>query len=337
MSLSIISPGLLTTIQDLGRIGYQKEGIIVSGAMDALALRVANLLVGNPENEAGLEVTLLGPKIRFDEDQLIALTGANLAPTINGQAVKMNRPVFVCQGSVLQFAPQGSGCRTYMAIAGGLSVPTVLRSRSTYLQAGIGGRQGRALKTGDVIACPGPSAVAKQFWQKMLAATPHKTWLQAAWTPSPELYQGPQANPSIRAVPGPEYSLFSTDCQQNFWAQEYTVTLASNRMGYRLRGDGTALALMQPEEMLSSAVSFGTVQVPAEGNPIVLLADHQTTGGYPRIAQVVTADFSLLAQVPPGGKIRFREVSLAKAQRLYCQQELNIRQLRQALRLKMRL
>ncbi|MBC6605403.1 biotin-dependent carboxyltransferase family protein [Hymenobacter sp. BT188] len=335
MSLSIISPGLLTTIQDLGRIGYQKEGIIVSGAMDALALRVANLLVGNQEDEAGLEVTLLGPKIRFDEDQLIALTGANLAPAINGQVVKMNRPIFVRQGSLLQFAPQGSGCRTYIAVAGGLTVPTVLGSRSTYLQAGIGGRQGRALKTGDVIACPGPPAVAKQFWQKMFAATPHKTWLQASWMPSPELYQGPQANPSIRAVPGPEYSLFSASGQQNFWAQEYTVTLASNRMGYRLRGDGTALALMQPEEMLSSAVTFGTVQVPAEGNPIVLLADHQTTGGYPRIAQVVTADFSLLAQVPPGGKIRFQEVSLAKAQRLYCQQELNIRQLQQALRLKL--
>lgn len=335
MSLNILSPGFLTTIQDLGRIGYQKEGIIVSGAMDALALRVANLLVGNRENEAGLEVTLLGPKIRFDEDQLIALTGANLAPSINGQAVKMDRPIFVSGGSMLQFAPQGSGCRTYMAVAGGLTVPMVLGSRSTYLQAGIGGRHGRALKAGDVVACPGPSGAVRQFWCKKLAAAPGKAWVQAAWTPSPEVYPGPQANPSIRAVRGPEYSLFSTTCQHNFWAENYTVTLASNRMGYRLRGDGPALALTQPEEMLSSAVPFGTVQVPADGNPIVLLADHQTTGGYPRIAQVVTADFSRLAQVPPGGKIRFQEVSLSEAQRLYCQQELNVRQLQQALKLKM--
>jgi antagonist of KipI len=335
MSLSILSPGLLTTIQDLGRIGYQKEGIIVSGAMDALALRVANLLVGNPENEAGLEVTLLGPKIRFDEDELIALTGANLAPTINGQPVKMDRPIFVRRGSILQFAPQGTGCRTYIAVAGGLTVPTVLGSRSTYLQAGIGGRQGRAFKTGDIVACPGPPEPVRQFWQQKLAALPNKAWVQASWTPSPELYHRPQSNPSIRAIPGPEYSLFSTAGQHNFWAQEYTVTLASNRMGYRLRGNGPLLALMEPEEMLSSAVTFGTVQVPAEGNPIVLLADHQTTGGYPRIAQVITADFSQLAQVPPGGKIRFQEISLAEAQHLYCQQELNIRQLQQALRLKM--
>nr|WP_240935863.1 biotin-dependent carboxyltransferase family protein [Hymenobacter sp. HDW8] len=231
--------------------------------------------------------------------------------------------------------PQGSGCRTYMALAGGLTVPTVLGSRSTYLQAGIGGRQGRALKTGDVIPCPGPSALAKQFWLKRFVTSPAKAWVQAAWTPSPELYQGPQPDPRIRAVAGPEYSLFSTAGQQDFWAQEYTVTLASNRMGYRLRGDGAALTLMQPEEMLSSAVTFGTVQVPPEGNPIVLLADHQTTGGYPRIAQVVTADYSLLAQVPPGGKIRFQEVSLAEAQRLYCQQELNIRQLQQSLQHKL--
>jgi antagonist of KipI len=128
--------------------------------------------------------------------------------------------------------------------------------------------------------------------------------------------------------------LFTTASQHDFWQQEFTVTLASDRMGYRLRGAGSALTLAQPAEMLSSAVTFGTVQVPTDGNPIVLLADHQTTGGYPRIAQVITADFSQLAQVPPGGKFRFQEVSLAEAQRLLCQQELNIRQLRQVLRLK---
>ncbi len=139
MSLSILSPGLLTTVQDLGRIGHQKEGIIVSGAMDALALRVANLLVYNEEGAAGLEITLFGPKIQFEADHLIALTGADLAPTINGQPVKMNRPIFVRAGGVLQFAPQGSGCRAYMAVAGGIDVPRVLGSFSTYLPAANAG------------------------------------------------------------------------------------------------------------------------------------------------------------------------------------------------------
>ncbi|SMB98282.1 urea amidolyase related protein [Hymenobacter roseosalivarius DSM 11622] len=334
MSLSILSPGLLTTVQDLGRIGYQKEGIIVSGAMDALALRVANLLVGNEEKTAGLELTLLGPKIRFEADHLIALTGAGLAPTINGQPVRMSRPIFVRAGGVLQFAPQGTGCRVYMAVAGGIGVPEVLGSSSTYLRAGMGGWQGRALLTGDVLPCPGPTEITREFWQTIASASSAKAWAQATWTPSPELYPALQTSPIIRAVRGPEYDLFSAPSQDAFWRQEFTVTLASDRMGYRLRGAGAALALAQPQEMLSCAVPFGTVQVPADGNPIILLADHQTTGGYPRIAQAITADFSPLAQVPPGGKIRFQEVSLAEAQRLFCQQELHIRQLRQVLRLK---
>jgi antagonist of KipI len=323
MGLSILSPGLLTTVQDLGRIGYQKEGIIVSGAMDTLALRVANLLVGNKEDMAGLEITLLGPKIQFEADHLIALTGADLAPTIDGQPVKMNRPIFVRAGGVLKFAPQGSGCRAYLAVAGSIDVPEVLGSFSTYLRAGIGGWQGRALKAGDILPCRQPTAGSKELWQQLSVITPSKAWAQASWSPSPELYSSPQSEPQIRAIQGPEYDLFSTVSQREFWQQEFTVTLASDRMGYRLRGAGAALVLTQPAEMLSSAVTFGTVQVPTDGNPIVLLADHQTTGGYPRIAQVITADFSQLAQVPPGGKFRLQEVSLVVAQRLYCQLELN--------------
>jgi antagonist of KipI len=291
-------------------------------------------LIGNEEDAPGLEITLLGPKIRFEADYLIALTGADLAPTINGQPVKMNRPIFVRPGCVLQFAPQGSGCRAYLAVAGGIEVPRVLGSFSTYLRAGIGGWQGRALRAGDVLSCPQQTDVAKKSWQHLTAAAPDQAWSQAAWSPSPELYPALQSDPVIRAVRGPECDLFTTASQLDFWQQEFTVTLASDRMGYRLRGTGAALTLTQPAEMLSSAVTFGTVQVPADGNPIVLLADHQTTGGYPRIAQVITADFSQLAQVPPGGKFRFQEVSLAEAQQLFCQQELSVRQLRQVLRLK---
>jgi antagonist of KipI len=219
-------------------------------------------------------------------------------------------------------------------VAGGIEVPEVLGSSATYLRASIGGWQGRALKAGDVLPCRKPTAGSKELWQQITVAAPNKTWAQASWSPSPELYSSLQINPVIRAIKGPEHDLFSTDSQRELWQQEFTVTLASDRMGYRLRGTGAALTLTHPTEMLSSAVPFGTVQVPTDGNPIVLLADHQTTGGYPRIAQVVTADFSQLAQVPPGGKFRFQEVSLAEAQQLFCQQELNIKRLRQAIRLK---
>lgn len=329
MSLSILRPGLLTTVQDLGRHGYQKDGILVSGAMDATALRVGNLLVGNTEATAGLEITLLGPRIRFDADHLIALTAAHLSPTLNGQPVGQNRPVWVRAGTELAFGAPVAGSRTYLTVAGGLALAPVLGSQSTYLRAGFGGLHGRALQAGDLIPCAGPTAAGARIGQALVKQEPTHAWAQARWTPTPELCPQPRPNPVIRAIRGPEYEQFELQSRRDFWQQPFLVTTEADRMGYRLQGP--VLERQTSAEGLSSAVTFGTVQVPAGGHPIVLMADHQTTGGYPRIAQVATVDFSALAQMQPGQSIRFQEVSLAEAQVLYLAQEQQLLALRRGI------
>ncbi|MGY3088155.1 antagonist of KipI [Hymenobacter sp. UYAg731] len=327
MSLRILRPGLLTTVQDLGRHGYQQDGIIVSGAMDALALRVGNLLVGNAENAAGLEITLLGPRILFETDHLIALTGAHLSPTLNGQPVGRNRAVWVAAGAELVFGPAVAGCRAYLAVAGGVAVPLVLGSRSTYLRAGFGGLEGRALRAGDELPVGAPSATGAAI--RAMLFNSQQTWAQARFTPGSDLCPAPRPEPIIRAVRGPEYAQFSAESQQTFWHEPFTIGTEADRMGYRLQGPG--LERLEETELLSSAVTFGTVQVPAGGQPIALLADHQTTGGYPRIAQVISADFSALAQAQPGQRLRFQEVTLAEAQTLYLAQEARVRELRRGI------
>lgn len=332
MRLSIISSGLLTTIQDLGRHGYQKDGIVVSGAMDTFALRAANLLVGNGEAEAGIEVTLMGPKIQFEQQQLIAITGADLSPRINGEPVKGWRPLFVEEGSVLEFGSPRSGCRAYIAVAGGFDIPPVMGSCSTYLHAGLGGIHGRPLQAGDTIPCRGIPAKMKPFLHSLIASQTKNPGAQTSWSVDSSLYFSYSDPQPIRVLKGPEYGLFSAQSQQDFWRMAYQVTSQSDRMGYRLRG--TRIHLAGEADVLSSAVTFGTVQVPAEGNPIVLLADHQTTGGYPRIAQVITADFSKLAQLTPRNKLQFKEVTLEEAQLLYIRQEKNIEKIKGALQFK---
>ena len=327
MSLRILRPGLLTTVQDPGRFGYQQDGIIVSGATDAVALRVANLLVGNDEHAAGLEITLLGPRVRFEADHLIALTGAHLSPSINGQPVGRNRAVWVAAGAELAFGKAVAGCRAYLAVAGGVAVPLVLGSRATYLRAGFGGLHGRALQATDQLPIGESSATGSAVRQSL--ASCQAAWAQARWTPGSDLCPAPRPNPIIRALRGPEYAQFSAESQQQLWHSPFTVTAAADRMGYRLQGP--ALERLVEKELLSSAVTFGTVQVPAGGQAIALLADHQTTGGYPRIAQVISADFSALAQVRPGQAICFSEVPLAEAQALYLAQEQQLRALQRGI------
>ena len=296
MSLYILRPGLLTTVQDLGRFGYQQDGIIVSGAMDAVALRVANLLVGNPETAAGLEITLLGPRIRFETDHLIALTGAHLSPTLNGQPVGQNRAVWVAAGTELAFGRpwRGAGptwpwraawrCRRCWAAAAPTCAPA------------LGGT--KAGRCGPAIRCPW--ANLRLLVQSCYS---HSCGLrrlgpQLVLRPAPPCARLPRHRPVLRAVRGPEYAQFSAESQRAFWEQPFTITPEADRMGYRLQGP--ALARPIEAELLSSAVTFGTVQVPAGGQPIVLLADHQTTGGYPRLAQVISADFGVLAQAAAG-------------------------------------
>lgn len=327
MSLRILRPGLLTTVQDLGRLGYQQDGVIVSGAMDAQALRVANLLVGNDENAAGLEITLRGPRIRFESDSLVALTGARLSPALNGQPVAPNRAVWVAAGTELAFGAAVAGCRAYLAVAGGVAVPLVLGSRSTYLRAGFGGHQGRALQAGDVLPVGTPSALGAHLLQHL--ARPGRAWAAAGFTPGPTLCPYPRFRPVLRAVRGPEYEQFTAESQRAFWQEPFTITPAADRMGYRLQGP--PLLRRAETELLSSAVAFGTVQVPAGGQPIALLADHQTTGGYPRLAQVASVDWPRLAQAAPGQQLRFQEVSVQEAQDLYAARETALAGLRRGM------
>ncbi|WP_018477172.1 5-oxoprolinase subunit C family protein [Pontibacter roseus] len=332
MSLEILKPGLLTTVQDRGRYGYQREGIMVGGAMDTFALRVANLLVGNAQNQASLEITLAGPTIRFSQDHLIALTGADLSPTLDGEPLKQWRTLYVKEGSTLAFGEPKSGCRTYLAVSGGFAIPAVMGSYSTSLRAGIGGLEGRALKAGDRIPCTGITPTGIALLREPATTFSNGTYTYTNWTPDPQLYPNYHPNPTLRAIRGAEYELFSESSKALIWSERFQVSPQSDRMGYRLQG--VTISLAEHSDLISSAVTFGTVQVPPEGQPIVLMADHQTTGGYPRIAQVISADLPILAQVVPGQTIDLVEVTLEEAQQLYVRQEQHIAQLERAIQLK---
>ena len=331
MSIRVLTPGLLTTVQDLGRFGYQKTGVVGSGALDDAALRTANLLAGNVETAAGLECTLRGPTLRFEADALLALTGADLAASISGRAVPRGRPVAVRAGATLAFGTAPQPGRAWLAVAGGVAVPPVLGSRSTYLRAALGGMGGRALRADDVLPVGEWSAISRRLFTQL---TPSEIpgWVAALWhvelAPTPP----PGAEVVIRALAGPEYVQFAPASQWAFWAEPFTVTTEADRMGCRLRGP--ALARVDAAELLSSAVTAGTVQVPGGGQPLVLLADGQTIGGYPRLAVVIAADLGRLAQALPGARLRFQLVTLAEAQALYLAQEEQLRALARAVYLK---
>jgi antagonist of KipI len=331
MSISVLKPGLLTTVQDQGRFGYQHTGLVVSGALDVVALRTANLLVGNPDNLAGLECTLRGPALRFEADALLALTGADLAATIAGQPVPLGRPVAVRAGTVLVFGASKTSGRAWLALAGGVAVPPVLGSRATYLRAALGGLAGRALRAGDVLPVGEWSATAQALFKGM-KLTDAASWRTAGWYADNSSLARPGQPLVVRALPGPEYEQFSPESQRAFWQDTFVVTTEADRMGARL--SGPMLERFTATELLSSAVTFGTVQVPAGGEPIVLLADCQTTGGYPRLAQVISVDLGRLAQALPGTQLRFVQVGLAEAQALYLAQEQRLRALARAVYLK---
>ncbi|MDF9845031.1 MULTISPECIES: biotin-dependent carboxyltransferase family protein [unclassified Paenibacillus] len=349
MSLLIMKPGLLTTVQDLGRYGYQQYGVIAGGAMDSYALRMANLLVGNEEQAAGLEMTVLGPEITFAAPALIAVCGGGMAPLLDGQPLPLWRTAYVPKGTRLHFGRLPGGCRAYLAVAGGIDVPVQLNSRSTYLRAGIGGHQGRALRSGDVLPVGTPSSRAaawterltrvrgtgsivseplnnRQLEERSAVNSGAEAAATAAWYPVPAMIPDYPEAPVIRVIEGEEYEMFSSESRRRFLSEPYTILPESDRMGYRL--SGSALSLVQEQGLASAAVTFGTIQVPAEGTPIILMADRQTTGGYPKLAQVITADLSLLAQAPSGSRVHFRLVTLRESQEQLLQRELELRRLR---------
>lgn len=333
MEIRVIKPGLLTTIQDLGRYGFQKYGVITSGVMDQVAHRIANMLVGNEENEPTVEMTLIGPTFEFQADALIAICGGDLSATINGKPVRMWRPVYVKKGSELKFGPCQTGCRAYLAVAGGFSIETVLNSKSTYLRAGIGGYHGVALKSGDQL----PVGELGELSKKIIASLiPNESngFSEANWGSEPirltHYYK--QKEKELRVIRGRQFDLFTKESQEQFFTTAFSITNQSDRMGYRL--EGAKLSLTKEQDMISEAVNFGTVQVPPDGNPIILLADRQTTGGYPKIGQVVNVDLPIVAQAKPGERLYFSEISLKEAQQLYIAREKNLKDVKIAIQLK---
>lgn len=338
MSCKILKPGLLSSIQDAGRWGHQKEGVPVNGAMDLLALRTGNLLLGKPEGAAALEVCQPGPTLAFEQNHLIAITGAMLQPRINGQPIKMWRPLWVRAGSQLDFGPSVAGRFAYLHLAGSFGLPRLMASMSTYLRGGFGGFRGRALQTGDLLPVEKPAEAAYLLAALLQQKAGSNCFCHASWFAKPHALQTrprkENAVSVIRAVAGPEWLQFSTDSQQKFQEAEFRISNRSDRMACQL--EGPLLSRITDKQLISSAVSFGTIQVPANGFPLVLLADRQTTGGYPRIAQVASVDLPVLAQLQPGSAIKFRLISLQQAQRLYIEQEQQIARLKNAIHFKLK-
>ncbi|MFC4600741.1 biotin-dependent carboxyltransferase family protein [Cohnella hongkongensis] len=328
MMMTILKPGLLTTVQDAGRYGAQRYGVIVGGAMDAFALRVANLLVGNEEGEAGLEMTTIGPEIDFPQPALISIGGGDLSPVLNGREAPLWRTIYVPARSRLVFGSAKRGCRAYLAVAGGVDVPVRMNSRSTCFRAGFGGFEGRALQAGDRIPI-GLSSERSRRLAERLSLEEREGAAISGWSVAPELLPSYSDAPTVRAIADPELERFEPADAERFFREAYLVRSESDRMGYRL--SGAELRLKEKRERASSAVTFGTVQVPPDGQPIVLMADRQTTGGYPIAAHVASVDLPLLAQTRLGGRIRFRLVALQEAQRQILIRENGIRTLRRGL------
>lgn len=322
MSIRVMKPGLLTSIQDLGRKGFQQHGVIVSGAMDPYSLRIANMLVGNEEGEAALEITLLGPTLIIEKDCLIAITGGNLSPTINGEAVPMWRPIFVKKGAVLAFSGCRSGCRAYLSVAGGYSIPSIMNSKSTYLRAGMGGYKGRALQVDDVLDFNEASPHHAKYGVNVFSTV--------KWFVNAKDFM-PENKPVIRVTNGSQYGFFTESSKVQFEQESFKVSNQSDRMGYRI--SGPSLELKEKRELLSEAVTNGSIQVPPDGNPIILLADSQTTGGYPKIAQVITADIPFIGQVKPGDSIQFAKVTLRDAEQSYLKKEQLLKELKTSIAL----
>jgi antagonist of KipI len=299
MSVRVLRPGLLTTLQDRGRHGFQRVGLCPGGAMDQVSLALANALVGNAPDDAALEITVIGPELVFEEDTLIALCGAEFQG-----GFPQNRPVLARQGTKLNVGRAMRGARAYIAVAGGFAVDPVLGSRSTYLPGQFGGFGGRALKHGDVLHLRDTGAVERFSGLK-------KTKDGTVRWSAPPLTLPDREPILLHVIEGQHFASFDSNSQRAFFDTVWRVAPDSNRMGFRL--SGPPLGRPQAEEILSGPTCLGSVQVPPSGVPIALMADHQTTGGYPRIAEIASADVARLAQLAPGGKVHFAKCSLEMA------------------------
>lgn len=311
MKLRVLRPGLHTTVQDLGRYGLQHLGVVPCGAMDAVAHRLANALVGNEVGAATLECTVVGPELQFERPALVALCGAEFDATVAGAALPQNRPVLLNAGARLRVGSSLRGARAYLAVAGGIAVPAVLGSRSTYVPAAFGGLEGRALRAGDVLDLDArASLIAAARFGRLKNTRSAANFKSTAWQAC-AMTLPRDKDITVRAMEGRHYGQFDADSRRAFFEQAWRVSQDSNRMGYRLAGP--ALARRGAGDLLSEPTCLGTVQAPGDGSVIVLMADHQTTGGYPKIAEVAGADVPLLSQLAPGGALRFQRCSVAEA------------------------
>jgi len=289
--ITIIKPGLLTTIQDKGRWGYQAYGMPVAGVMDRYAYRIANILAGNACDAAVVEMTLLGATFHFDNEAWVSICGSDMQGTLNGEKIRNWSSFYIAAGSELAFGYAACGCRSYLAVFGGVDVPLVLGSRSTYTRAGVGGVDGKALQVGSTFAVGKQSAgFAGQL--RML----------------PETFIPQYASElEVRVLLGPQDDLFTKEGIATFFNSKYTISAEADRMGYRL--EGAPIKHSGTPDIISDALCQGAIQVPGHGMPIVMMADRQTTGGYAKLGTVIGPDLTWLAQAKPGDSVRFRQCS----------------------------
>lgn len=300
--LEVLAPGPLTTVQDLGRFGYARWGVAASGAVDALAARTANLLVGNPPGAAVLEMTLMGLRLRVLRDTRLAVCGGDLEPKLDGADFPLWKAVAVRAGQVLSFAAPRWGLRAYVAVAGGIDVPEVLGSRSTNLTSGFGGFQGRALRKGDLIAAGDPAAAGGE----------------REFDPAAAGYDGPPWR--LRILWGPQEEMLAEEGRDRLLSSVFAVSPDSDRTGIRLQGPAVPARPGAPDSIISEGIVAGAIQLPADGQPIILL-NETVSGGYRKPATVIAADLHRLGQIMPGDEVRFEAVSLEEAVRLLARLE----------------
>jgi antagonist of KipI len=315
MNAIVTRAGFLTSVQDLGRTGFRQFGVSTSGALDSFALRVANLLVGNDEGAAGLEITLGGLQLRFEDERIVAWCGGEFDVQIGSRALPAGHVAHLQAGEELKFGRAQIGCRCWLAISGGIDVPVVLNSRSTDLRANFGGLEGRTVRDGDVVSL-------SESRQSQTAATGKIS----SWTAPHDWASPASRHPNLRVIRGIDWERFNASTLQRFTSDAFTVSPDSDRMGVRFddperkREDGT--------DLISEAVAPGTIQVPPSGKPILLLGDCQTIGGYPKIAYVITVDLGIAAQLRAGDGVRFFEVSLQDAHRLLVERQRDLERFR---------
>lgn len=318
MSLKIIKGGMLDTIRDAGRFGYQYAGINPGGAMDVFAMRIANILVGNPINEAVIEMHFPASVITFHSDTIIAVSGGDFTPMINEEAIPLNKPIHVSRGNILKCKQLKKGSRCYLALKGGMDIPQWLHSSSTNTKVGLEGVIGRALRTNDIIS----------FKKKIPQSENNNAIHILPWTAGTRWDNSSISDDTVYILHGHEWGWLTDESKKDFINEPFRITTLADRMGYQL--EGKKLFTDSKEEIISSAVCFGTIQLLPSGQLIVLMADHQTTGGYPRAAHVITAHLSKLAQMKAGDSIRFQLTSFKTAEELLIKQERHLQQLQLA-------